>query len=211
MHQTKPAHLPPKGMLMKQSLRIYITAITAAILALTGGIPHAAAAGKLNGLYCHKATIDLSAPYNPETGECPAPTKQVEGLKVCKGTMKNDQTLHVRENADGTLDFGVSVWQDGFNCGIAGKAAKTTTGWRLEKFVNDTDANARCRLDINVSKDNVLTLRTDPKAACRYACGAGISLDGVSFPLGTGRISAARDDIFAAEENIYTQILCPQK
>jgi hypothetical protein len=169
----------------------------------------AGAAEKLNGLYCHKATIELSGPMNPENGQCPPPMKPVEGLKVCKGTTKNSQTLHLRETADGTLDFGVSVWQDGFNCGIAGKAVKTQTGWRLEKFINDADSYARCRLDITVSADNTMTLRTDPKAACRYACGAGIGLDGVSFPLGASRVGPARDEIFASEENIYTRTLCP--
>jgi hypothetical protein len=191
---------------MKQSFRIFC--LTILVVLATGGA--AMAAEMLNGLYCQKATIDLSAPINPETGKCPAPTKQVEGLKVCKGTTKNNQTLHLRENADGTLDIGVSVWQDGFNCGIAGKAAKTATGWRLEKFVNDTDANARCRLDITVDKKNTLVLRTDPKAMCLYACGAGISLDGVSFPLGEGRTGPARADIFAVEENVYTLPLCAQ-
>ena len=186
---------------------LLLPAVFAACLMAAGP---AGAAGKLNGLYCHKAVIDLSGPMNPESGKCPPPLKPVEGLKVCKGTAKNNQTLHLRENADGTLDIGVSVWQDGFNCGIAGKAMKTATGWRLEKFINDADASARCRIDITVSAANEMTLRTDPKAACRYACGAGIGLDGVSFPLGSSRIGPARDDIFASEESVYTRPLCPQ-
>jgi hypothetical protein len=167
----------------------------------------AQAATGVNGLYCHKATIEMTAPAERD-GVCPPQTEKVSGLNACRATKKNNQVLHARENADGTLDIGVSVWQDGFNCGVAGKAQKTDKGWRLEKFVNDPDAYARCRIDITVVND-VLTLRTDPKAACRYACGVGIGLDGTQFPLGKSRVGPARDDIFATEEAVYTKVLCP--
>jgi hypothetical protein len=186
--------------------RTYI--YVAAVLMLF--LPHGAqaqGAGGLNGLYCHKATIEMTAPAERD-GVCPPQTEKVAGLNACRATKKNSQVLHARENADGTLDIGVSVWQDGFNCGVAGKAQKTDKGWHLEKFVNDPDAYARCRIDITVVRD-VLTLRTDPKAACRYACGAGIGLDGVQFPLGKSRVGPAREDVFTSEEAVYTKVLCP--
>lgn len=188
------------------SQRTYIYVAAFLMLMLPYGA-RAQSAGGLNGLYCHKATIEMTAPAERD-GVCPPQTEKVAGLNACRATKKNSQVLHARENADGTLDIGVSVWQDGFNCGIAGKAQKTDKGWRLEKFVNDPDAYARCRIDITVVRD-VLTLRTDPKAACRYACGAGIGLDGVQFPLGKSRVGPAREDVFASEENVYTMVLCP--
>lgn len=189
---------------MRKTLLICATLITVAIPATQA---NAQKSVPLNGLYCHKANVEMTSPAG-DKGQCPPSTQKVDGVNACRSVTKNNQVLHLRENADGTLDFGVSVWQDGFNCGVAGKAAKTDKGWRLEKFIDDRDPYARCRLDITVSK-NVLTMRTDPKASCRYACGVGIGLDGVQFPLSSSRIGNARNDVFASEENVYTMVLCP--
>ncbi|MBU0800887.1 MAG: hypothetical protein KKA05_07760 [Alphaproteobacteria bacterium] len=164
---------------------------------------------KINGLYCHKATVEFSSPSKPD-GTCDAPMAKVEGINFCRGTKRNSQTLQIRVNADNTMDFGVSVWQGDYNCGLSGKAVKQGKSWRFEKYINDPDVTARCRVDIAVTKDNILVFRTDPAASCRYACGAGIGLDGVSFPLNKSRIGPVQDVLFESQEYIYTAQICPR-
>lgn len=188
-------------------IRIAAGLLAAALVIMTGTAHAQDKPPLLNGLYCHKASIEQSIPADSK-GKCPPSTTKIDGINACRAVAQNSQTMQLRENIDGTLDIGVSVWQDGFNCGVAGRALKTEKGWRLEKFINDPDPYAKCRIDISVAKD-VLTLRTDPKAACRYACGVGIGLDGMQFPLNTSRTGPARDEVFRAEENVYTMVLCP--
>ena len=191
-------------------INLFRCAFLATALVLMGASATAwAQESRLDGLYCHKANVEFSAPLNPQ-GKCDPPMAKVDNYNLCRGTLKNNQTLHLRPNKDGSLEFGVSVWQDGYNCGLAGRALKTgNNAWRLEKFINDPDPHARCRLDITVSAGNVLTLRTDPKASCRYACGAGIGFDGVQFPLNSSRVGPSDDLLFKAEESIITARICP--
>lgn len=163
---------------------------------------------KMNGLFCHNAVIEYSAPPLTD-GTCPPGLEKSTQFNICKGAGKNQQTMQLRLNKDGTLDFGISVWQSNFNCGLSGKAVPHEKGWRLEKYMDDPDPAARCRLDITRSASNVITLRTAPKADCRFACGAGIRLDGVQFPLNGSRIGPAQDAVFQSDEAVYTMNLCP--
>lgn len=190
---------------MKKTALSFVTFV--ALLTLCAGSSHAQDS-KMNGLFCHKATIEYAAPPNPD-GTCPPPLEKARTINHCSSTGKNHQTMQLRLNPDGTLDFGVSVWQNGYNCGLSGKAVKNGKGWRLEKYMNEADKNARCRLDITRSEANIVTLRTDPQASCRFACGVGLSLDGVQFPLDTSRAGPGHDIVFTTEEYIYTIPLCP--
>lgn len=109
--------------------------------------------------------------------------------------------------ADGGLDFGVSVWDEsGRNCGVAGHALASASGWRFEQNIDSSTEAERCALDITVT-DGVITVTADPNASCKSACGINVAISTEVFPAASKQDKVLTNSDLAPENFYNTQ--CP--
>jgi hypothetical protein len=115
------------------------------------------------------------------------------------------QTLAVKPNADGSIEFGVSVWfESGQNCGVIGTAKSTGPGqWRYEDSLTSDIEDDRCAIDITQAKDGKITLNADAAAQCKSACGGGAAISDITFPDGSQTSSAPAGDVLSDPEKFF--------
>lgn len=115
------------------------------------------------------------------------------------------QTLAVSPNADGTIEFGVSVWfEGGQNCGVIGTAKPTGKGaWRYEDSLTSEIEDDHCAIDIKQGADGKITLNADAKAQCKSACGGGVNMTDIEFPNGSQTSSAPATDVLKDAEKFF--------
>jgi hypothetical protein len=69
--------------------------------------------------------------------------------------------------ADGTLRFGLSVWDShGFNIGIWGIASRSGPGWEYRGNMNANDPHARCDVLLRREADNSLAISSVGTSVC---------------------------------------------
>jgi hypothetical protein len=115
------------------------------------------------------------------------------------------QTLAVSPNADGSIQFGVSVWfEGGQNCGVIGTAKPTGKGqWRYEDSLTSEIEDDHCAIDIKQGADGKITVNADAKAQCKSACGGGVNMTDIEFPSGSQTSSAPAGDVLKDPEKFF--------
>jgi hypothetical protein len=95
------------------------------------------------------------------------------GVKVLAG----------REEADGSLAFGLSVWSSaGHNISVFGIAARRGAGWQYTNNLQASTVAERCQLDIVRVADHAFRVVADPGATCQSCGGANAEIGTVQFP-----------------------------
>jgi hypothetical protein len=110
-----------------------------------------------------------------------------DGLKVFAG----------REESDGNLLFGLSVWSPaGQNISLFGTAHREGQGWQFVEDPQAATAELRCRLDIVRGGDDSLHVKADPDANCQSHGGVNAEIGTVQFPSSAyeGAVTTELDD-----------------
>lgn len=96
-----------------------------------------------------------------------------EGAKIFAG----------REETDGSLTFGVSVWSpDGQNISVFGLAGRRGRGWQYAENLHAATAADRCQLDIVHGSDGTLRVTASPNATCESHGGVNAEIAPILFP-----------------------------
>jgi hypothetical protein len=116
-----------------------------------------------------------------------------------------NQILAVNPNADGTIQFGLSVWfESGQHCGVIGTAQPNGKGkWRYEDSLTSDIEEDRCAIDITQGADGKITLNADAKAQCQSTCGGGVAISDIEFPNGSQTSSTPAGDILNDAEKFF--------
>ena len=144
----------------------------------------------------------------------PAPSPQspasISG-KYCVSAGTAIQLLAAKPNADGSLDFGLSVWfENGQQCGLMGKAQPGKNGgWRYEENMSSTNEQERCGVDFTSVNGKVI-VNADEKASCRSACGGGAAIYNLEFPPDSLENPKAPSDLLTDPETLYNTTCTPQ-
>ena len=162
-------------------------------------------AALIGGMGLARATD--TPPAAPE--KTPAPTS-ISG-KYCVSAGTAVQLLAARPNADGSLDFGLSVWfENGQQCGVMGKAQPGKNGgWRYEENIASANEEERCGIDITAVGDKVI-VNADEKASCRFACGGGAAISNLEFPADSLENPRAPSDLLTDPETLYNTTCAPK-
>lgn len=86
---------------------------------------------------------------------------------------------------DGSLEFGLSLWQGTRNIGVFGTATRHGQQWEYQDNMDAGTAQERCRLDIVRSADGTLQVTADPDATCQSLGGQGTAVGTMRFPVAT--------------------------
>ena len=107
---------------------------------------------------------------------------------ACMETQDVTDELGLYTADDGDMYFAATVYpSDGFSCTIAGKASPDETGWlfsNMDQAAKTESTYDDCKLHL-FEKDGEIHLQSEENASCQIYCGAGASLDNISFPIST--------------------------
>jgi hypothetical protein len=96
-----------------------------------------------------------------------------EGAKIFAG----------REEANGSLTFGISVWSpDGQNISVFGVATRRGHAWQYAENLHAATAADRCQLDIVHGSDGTLRIAARPNATCQSDGGVNAEIGTILFP-----------------------------
>jgi hypothetical protein len=88
-----------------------------------------------------------------------------------------------REEANGSLSFGISVWSPGGqNISVFGVAARKGHGWQYTEDPNAPAAADRCQLDIVRGSGGTLRIAANPNATCQSHGGVNAAIGTIQFP-----------------------------
>jgi hypothetical protein len=102
-----------------------------------------------------------------------------------------------RQEANGNLTFGISVWSPaGQNISVFGVAIPRGSEWRYTEDLQAATAAERCQLDIVHGSDGTLRVAADPNATCQNHGGVNAEIGVVQFPRTAyeGAVSSELDD-----------------
>jgi hypothetical protein len=154
--------------------------------------------------------LSLATDMPPAAPEKTAAPASISG-KYCVSAGTAVQLLAARPNADGSLDFGLSVWfENGQQCGVMGKAQPGKNGgWRYEENITSANEEERCGIDITTVGDKVV-VNADEKASCRFACGGGAAISNLEFPADSLENPRASSDLLTDPETLYNTTCAPK-
>jgi hypothetical protein len=88
-----------------------------------------------------------------------------------------------REEAKGSLLFGLSVWSpEGQNISVFGLARRHGAEWQYTENLQARTAAERCRLNIIRGSDGTLRITADQNATCQSHGGVNAEIGVVQFP-----------------------------
>jgi len=116
-------------------------------------------------------------------GPRPAGSAAPESFVYCSKQGGGAKVFAGREDVNGNLTFGISVWSpDGQNISVFGVATRHGAGWQYTDSLQAGSAVERCRLDITRGAGRAFRVVADPNATCESYGGVGAEIGTVRFP-----------------------------
>lgn len=137
------------------------------------------------------------------------PGNNIAGKYCVTGPDKDFSLLEARTDKDHNLDFGVSRWTAGKNCGVTGNAKAVAGGWRYEDGLSSQNKADHCIVTLKIAANGDIVVETDKSASCANACGVGVNMDSLAFPASSQQSKEVTDQELAPDTFFNTDCSTP--